>query len=86
MWYVVFEVKKKKPLTSKANLIFHSQDIIWQRTIQYILSLQRGIPLARLVAKSKIVIIEFDIDIYKIYVHTTHLTFRSQVHIRNPKL
>ena len=39
--------------TSNFNLIFHSQDIIWQLKIQYILSSKSDIILPRIVVKSK---------------------------------
>jgi len=80
-------INKKKKIhkihlhaTSNFNLIFYSQDIIWQLDIKYILSSKRDITLAR------IVVIETDLDNHKIHLHTTHLTFCSQVIIRKPKI
>jgi len=59
------------------------EEVCWG--IQYILISERDITLTRYVVISKnIIIMELDLDIHKIHLHTTHLTFCSQIIIQKP--
>ena len=73
--------------TSSFNLIFHSYDNMWQLKIQNILGSKGNRFLAGIAVKSKILHYRIDlhVDIHKIHLHATHLTFRSQVIIWKPK-